>query len=93
MLPVMSLAKDVTHAKSRKDVAFVKKFIRISFYALFVIICLAISYFGIRLPWFVRIAIAAIPIWLPKRIIKLYEKRKENEALEEYYNAHPEERR
>ena len=69
------------------------KFIRISFYGLFVIICLALSYFGIFLPWFFRVAIAAIPIWLPKRIIRLYERRKENEALEEYYNAHPEERR
>lgn len=69
------------------------KFIRIGFYALFVVICLSISYFGVSIPWFLRIAIAAIPIWLPKRIIKLYEKHKENEALEEYYNAHPEERR
>lgn len=70
-----------------------KKAIRIVFYAAFIIICLAISYFGISLPWFIRIAIAAIPIWLPNRIIKAIEKRKNAKGLEEYYKAHPDARR
>ena len=69
-----------------------RKAIRIGCWVIFILFCLS-SYLGANIPWWIYLACAAIPIFLPNYLIKLYDKQKEDEALEEYYKNHPEERR
>lgn len=69
-----------------------RKAIRIGCWVIFILFCLS-SYLGANIPWWIYLASAAIPIFLPNYLIKLYDKQKEDEALEEYYRNHPEERR
>ena len=72
---------------------YLEKKIRIVFIAVYIVICLALSYVGIGRTWWVCLLLGPGPFALPRIIARSIQKRQNAKMLEEYYNEHPEARR